>query len=645
MKRILGILLTFMMLVTLVPNVFAANQTTLNFDLTCDGEHEVTKETRDIITVTYVVKNATDENADYFISTMANRIYYDHHFFEYVEGSSKVTTGINQGTKLSIFTNANHYIYYNGFESPAEQYAANQVIGTFQLEIIATNGSSTIRSTSAQAADKDNKDYTVTTEDLVVKLDDTPVVPVYELSFETNGGTGIAALKEESSTVIELAGYTPRKDGFVFDGWHSDAALKNKVASVLLDGNKTVYAKWTEAKQQYTLSFNTNGGSSITSEKYNEGTVIDLTKTEYKPSKDGYSFDGWYADSSLKNKVTQITLNADTTVYAKWTKNSTGGDTGSGGGGATTSKYTITFETNGGSKIDSVYIDENKTIDLSNYITEKDGYKFTGWYSDIELKNKIVSVKVTKNVTIYAGWEKNETDTPAQPNTSYVPGMLNGKEHFAYIVGYDDGTVHPEANITRAEVATIVFRLLNEDVRKSNLTNTNSFNDVSSDDWYNTAVSTMAAMNVLKGYEGYFRPNDPITRAEFAAIAARLAEKSGNITALFTDISEHWAEPEIIKAASLGWVQGFDGYYRPDDAITRAEAMTIINRVLCRVPETVDDLHSDMKVWTDNMDTSKWYYINVQEATNSHTFKTKADGVHESWVALTENPDWADIEK
>ena len=227
-----------------------------------------------------------------------------------------------------------------------------------------------------------------------------------------------------------------------------------------------------------------------------------------------------------------------------------------------------------------------------------------------------------------------------------VPTGLNGDDHYAYIVGYPDSTVHPQNGITRAEVATIFFRLLTDEVRDKNSTKTNSYSDVASTDWYNHAVSTLSAMGIIKGdTHGKFNPNAPITRAEFAAIAARFDDKANTTTADFSDIASHWAKDEISAAANNGWINGYtDGTFRPNNNITRAEAMTLVNRVLKRLPETAEDLHDDMIKWTDNSDTSKWYYLAVQEATNSHYYETK-NTQYEKWTKLRETRDWIELEK
>lgn len=236
---------------------------------------------------------------------------------------------------------------------------------------------------------------------------------------------------------------------------------------------------------------------------------------------------------------------------------------------------------------------------------------------------------MTSDKTVYAGWKATD-----------VPETLNSDNHFAYIVGYEDGTVRPNANISRAEVAAIFFRLLKDDVRDDNLTANSVFTDVALGKWYNKSISTMAKIGIVKGRTAdTFVPNAPITRAEFAAICSRFDRSNVEIKSDFNDISGHWAENEIRRAASLGWIKGYaDGSFKPDQNITRAEAASMINRMLHRLPETVDDLLDGMVQWQDN-NPSDWYYINMQEATNSHDFKQKGE-INEHWTKLTANPDW-----
>lgn len=227
-----------------------------------------------------------------------------------------------------------------------------------------------------------------------------------------------------------------------------------------------------------------------------------------------------------------------------------------------------------------------------------------------------------------------------------TPDKLNADDHFAYVIGYPDGGVHPHATITRAETATIFFRLLTEKTRKDNLTKYHSFRDVPQGAWYNAAVATMAKLKIITGYpDGTFQPDAPVTRAEFAAIAARFDEKSARTTASFRDIYGHWAERYISRSAELGWIRGYtDNTFRPDQSITRDEAMALINRVLNRNPESKDDLLRSMNIFNDNLDTAKWYYLDVQEAANSHDFIRKANG-YEMWKKLRADPDWKALER
>lgn len=225
-------------------------------------------------------------------------------------------------------------------------------------------------------------------------------------------------------------------------------------------------------------------------------------------------------------------------------------------------------------------------------------------------------------------------------------GMLNKTDHFAYVIGYPDGTVHPNGQITRAEVATIFFRLLRDEVRDGAYTTSNSYSDVAYGKWYNNPISTMSALGIITGYpDGTFKPNKPITRAEFAAIAARFDETQSGKSATFSDVIGHWAAKEIGIAYYNDWIQGYpDGTFKPDQNITRAEAMTLINRVLERKPESPADLLTNMNKWTDNMDTSKWYYLDVQEATNSHGYTRKTFN-YELWRQMLPDPDWSRYER
>ena len=282
-------------------------------------------------------------------------------------------------------------------------------------------------------------------------------------------------------------------------------------------------------------------------------------------------------------------------------------------------------------------------------------YSFSGWKT-ADGTTLTGEQELTGDITLYGVWAFTKTPTGGGGGGSHkptvtipddVPTGLNGKDHYAYVVGYPDGMVYPQKNITRAEVATIFFRLLEDETREANMTKSNSYNDMKDGAWYTCAVSTLSKMGIIKGYEdGSFKPDASISRAEFAAIAARFDPDGDKTPATFSDVSSHWAKDEISIAANHGWIKGYeDGSFKPDQKITRAETMTLVNRVLKRLPETKDDLHKDMKTWPDNQNESAWFYLAVQEATNSHYQKLKKDGTHETWERMRETRDWAALEK
>ena len=287
---------------------------------------------------------------------------------------------------------------------------------------------------------------------------------------------------------------------------------------------------------------------------------------------------------------------------------------------------------------------------------------FSRWTNDAKVdtskagailgKQTIENAEGGKTYTFTANFDRSSggsggSHKPTVTIPDDVPTGLNGKDHYAYVVGYPDGMVYPQKNITRAEVATIFFRLLTDETREANMTKSNGYNDMKDGAWYTCAVSTLSKMGIIKGYEdGSFKPDASISRAEFAAIAARFDPDGDKTPATFSDVSSHWAKDEISIAANHGWIKGYeDGSFKPDQKITRAETMTLVNRVLKRLPETKDDLHKDMKTWPDNQNESAWFYLAVQEATNSHYQKLKKDGTHETWESMRETRDWAALEK
>ena len=330
--------------------------------------------------------------------------------------------------------------------------------------------------------------------------------------------------------------------------------------------------------------------------------------------------------------VTQEKIKSDgtTTVKIQYTRNS----------------YTLT--------INYVYRDGSKAAEshIETILYGKDysvtSPKISGYTAD---KLVVSGTMPADNRTVTVTYTKNGGHHPRPKPTVEIEDDdalgLNTTDHFAYIVGYGNGEVRPQNNITRAEVATIFFRLLTDDVRDENLTKTNRYSDVAATSWYNTAVSTMTKAGIVDGYpDGTFRPNAAITRAEFAAIAARFDNDGDKTAAKFSDIATHWAKDEISIAYNNGWITGYpNGTFGPQRDITRAETMTLVNRVLNRQPETEEDLLPNMTVWTDNANPKAWYYLAVQEATNSHYYEFKTNSQYEKWTELRETRDWTQLEK
>ena len=418
--------------------------------------------------------------------------------------------------------------------------------------------------------------------------------------------------------------------GYTFDGWYTDEECTQPfVDGTVLNTDTVLYGRWTRLDTK-TVTFKVQNG------KWSDGTSADKTVT--------VKLRNGLGTLSAADVPTGMTPDTGYKAPGAWDirpntdLNGITGDVtyvyrfGSTGGGSSSShhstRYTLHYESNGGTAYKDERCSSGTKVTLDKTPT-RESYTFTGWYADKALTQKITSVTMNSDKTVYAGWE-----------ATGVPDKLNGDDHFAYVIGYPDGKVHPKGNISRAETATIFFRLLKADIRDGNLTADNEFSDVSDGQWHNKAVSTMAKLGIVKGRRAdRFDPNASITRAEFAAICARFNTKPVENSGSFSDISGHWAENEIERAAAFGWISGYpDGTFRPDARITRAEAMTMINRVLCRMPQSESDLLDSMVTWPDNKP-SDWHYLAVQEATNSHDFNRQGE-VGESWTKLTSVPDW-----
>ena len=318
---------------------------------------------------------------------------------------------------------------------------------------------------------------------------------------------------------------------------------------------------------------------------------------------------------------------------------------------------TVDYDLNGGTgapgaDYSSVIVNQGEKITLPA-APEREDYEFIGWSDGTNVYQPGDEVEITASVTFTAQWEADSYIPPIIPPVTpeepeYSPNWLNTTEHFAYIIGYEDGTVRPDAGITRAEVATIFFRLLTDEARESFWSDTNDYSDVADGSWYNIAVSTLSNMGILGGYEdGSFRPNAPITRAEFAKIAVSFFDHEA-IEAVngFADVARGaWYENYVAVAAEIGLIEGYGGnVFRPEAAITRAEACAIINRTLGRAPDAEHLLpESQMNTWPDNADTGVWYYAHIQEATNSHEYSWSGD--IEQWTEKLPEPDWDALQR
>ena len=461
--------------------------------------------------------------------------------------------------------------------------------------------------------------------------------------------------------------------GSVFVGWYD--AQDTERSHPLTDGSTTytpekedssgLYQKGSYVAlfrlKQYVLHYDANAADAVGTmedQTFPHGEAYPLTKCAF--SREGYRFVGWateqegevkYEDQKnikLDEKFQNLTNdNEKVNLYAVWEEQS----------------VTIGYEPND-AELGSVS-SASETVDAvtgtakGSIAQPKSGARFDGWYSaDGTLLSKELTFVPTKGdgavwqgTTYYAHFSAKRSpstpSTPAKPDETKptlapIPEMLNGEDHYAYLLGYEDGTVRPNGSISRAEVATVLFRLLKDDVRAQNLTKDNAYSDVSGTAWYAAAVSTLSKMGVISGYpDGTFRPNAPITRAEFAAMIARFDETAKSADTPFTDISGHWAENAIGKAYGNGWVEGSSKtVFCPESNLTRAETATLLNRVLHRLPEKESDLLANQIVWPDNPETF-WGYLAIQEATNSHEYERKADGVHETQTAKRENRDWS----
>lgn len=459
----------------------------------------------------------------------------------------------------------------------------------------------------------------------------------HTLTFETNGGSAINPVTVRHGNAVARPA-DPTKDKYTFIGWYADPEFTEEYDfATVLEADKTIYAKF-----------------ELTSTPIGDIYVrYDVLHIKQLP-------DGTY---DLANaEVEHLSAKKDTTVTAvikdyRATHHVNVNRTLSKLTGTAIQPYkgvdgkpvytilsvyydldfhTLTFDTMGGSKIAPETVRHGLTV-----AKPKDpvngGYIFDGWYTDKTFRTPYnFATPLTQDTTIYAKWFlivlPGVTDKKATPK-------LNTSDHFAYVQGYPNGTVKPAGNITRAETAAILFRLMDDASRKTYYSTKSGFRDVASGSWYNTYVATLNNAGVITdSSNGYFRPNEAITRAELAAMLAKFSETTGAAN-YFNDVSaKYWAANAIAICAKLGWITGYpDGTFRPDKNVTRAELMAMINRATGRAPKSADAFLPGMKTWIDNT-ADKWYYLDVQEATNSHSYTVKGS---ETWTALTSDPNWS----
>lgn len=458
----------------------------------------------------------------------------------------------------------------------------------------------------------------------------------HTLTFETNGGSAINPVTVRHGNAVARPA-DPTKDKYTFIGWYADPEFTEEYDfATVLEADKTIYAK-------FELTSTPIGDIYV---RYDVLHIKQLPDGTY----DLANAEVEHLSAKKDTTVTAVAKNYSATHHFFNSKLGTLTGTaiqpymGVDGKPVYTilsvyydlDFHTLTFDTMGGSKIAPETVRHGLTV-----AKPKDpvngGYIFDGWYTDKTYRTPYnFATPLTQDTTIYAKWFlivlPGVTDKKATPK-------LNTSDHFAYVQGYPNGTVKPAGNITRAETAAILFRLMDDASRKTYYSTKSGFRDVASGSWYNTYVATLNNAGVITdSSNGYFRPNEAITRAELAAMLAKFSETTSAAN-YFNDVSaKYWAANAIAICAKLGWINGYpDGTFRPDKNVTRAELMAMINRATGRAPKSADAFLPGMKTWIDNT-SDKWYYLDVQEATNSHSYTVKGS---ETWTALTSDPNWS----
>lgn len=449
----------------------------------------------------------------------------------------------------------------------------------------------------------------------------------YNVTFETDGGKPVPAPQ-----VVRWGKYATRPteipvkgDSWVFNGWYTDetGAVEFDFDKTAIKANTTIYAGYDSVYEIHYFKQLVDGSYEEDTASFvrgfaKEGTVINAPeKKDY-----GTHFRLNEGKSNMSGPVIKATVDEEGKVKCLVLNVYYDRD-----------MHTVTFDTQGGTKIDPVMVRCGNPV-AQPITPSKAGYYFSGWFLNGSKYN--FSTPVTSDITITAEFTKYAPVNPVPPTVEAKDLAFNTTDHFAYVNGYPNGTVQPEGNITRAEVAAILYRVMDAKCVEKYATDKNTFADVDAFKWYNTYISTLANAGVIvDSANGYFRPDEAITRAELAAMIAQFAKVDLTKSVSFNDVlANHWASKEIAIAAKMGWINGYpDGSFRPDATITRAEMITMINRALNRVPSAEDHLLAGMVTFPD-CQSGQWYYLAVQEATNGHTYNRVGTAGDEQWIAL-----------
>ena len=496
--------------------------------------------------------------------------------------------------------------------------------------------------------------------------------PIINLSGITLSLTDKAQGKLNSNTALDIT-----SEGYIDGTIKISTKILNEIITYELSliGKSASDTVKNTAKlnlQTYTVTYDANGGSGTMTDKkspYAYGAAATVLTNGFTRSR--YTFTGWNtkADGSGDSYAEgdPIEMLGNVVLYAQWTRNSSHDNDddkyffaiqkvdAQDGHALNDAKFELYQRDNRGNKLaafrktTSHWGPESGIALFSVSATKTNEGGDTWYYREITAPEGYVLDTKEYEISATDFYHDDQSKAVAKAKTvrnyrGTTPDLLNDSDHFAYVIGYMDGNVRPYGLISRAETTTIFFRLLKDSVRDGNLLTSNTYTDVADDYWANTAISTMTGLGIVQGRSTTtFDPKAPITRAQFAAICARFDTGKSSGEQTFSDIQGHWAEKYIQRAAELGWIKGFeDGTFRPDTYITRAQAMTMINRVLNRIPEDESDLLPGMNVWPD-CNPGDWFYLAVQEATNSHDFEHKA-GNYETWTKLMKNHDWTRYE-